>query len=250
MRRKIFHAISVFAPIVAALALLASPASAMKVEPLLLDLSTLDKNARQSFKVTNDGTKPLPVEISTFRLELNGNKEQITGPDEDSLLIYPAQKMIAPGASQVFRVQWIGEPDLAQSQSYRLSVEQVPVKLPEGTSGIQIVMNFGITVNVAPPSGSSDIVVLGAEPVMNKDGKRVAALRVKNPGNIHAYLQRSIIRLSGSGWSAEMTPGQISQTLGLGILQPGKERRFILPVEVPASVSSIAASVERQSGAR
>lgn len=249
MRIKISQAIRFIMACAAGFVLLASVASAMSVEPLLLDLSTVGKGARQSFKVTNDGGKPLPVEISTFRLELNGDGEQATRLDEESFLIYPAQAMIAPGASQVFRVQWIGEPELAQSQSYRFSVAQVPVKLPEGKSGIQIVMNFGITVNVAPPGGSSDIVVLGAEPVTGKEGKRVTALRVKNPGNIHAYLQRSEIRLSGDGWSAALTSGQIAQTLGLGIVQPGKERRFILPVEVPANISRIEAFVERQSGA-
>jgi hypothetical protein len=61
---------------------------------------------------------------------------------------------------------------------------------------------------------------------------------------MHAYLQRSSIRLSGAGWSAEMTPGEIAQKVGLGIVQPGKQRRFILPVEVPSGVSEIQASVE------
>jgi hypothetical protein len=32
--------------------------------------------------------------------------------------------------------------------------------------------------------------------------------------------------------------------VGAGIVQPGKERRFILPVEVPAAVSAIQATVK------
>jgi P pilus assembly chaperone PapD len=223
-----------------------SSASAMSVEPMVLDLSTLGKEARQTCKVTNDGTSPLPVEISVSRLELDADGKQTVTPDDTNFLIYPAQAMIAPGASQIFRVQWIGDPELSQSQSYRFSVSQVPVKLPEGQSGIQIVMNFGVTVNVAPADGTSEIVVLGVEPTTDKNGKRVAALRVKNPGNMHAYLQNAEIRLSGGGWSAEMKPGHIAQTLGLGMVQPGKERRFILPIEVPEHVSLISASVERQ----
>lgn len=225
-------------------------AHAMSVEPMLLDMTSIGKGTRGSFTVSNSGAKPLPVEISSFRLALDTDGGQQTSRDEENFLIFPAQAMIPPGGSQVFRVQWIGEPNLPESQSFRFSVSQVPVKLPEGTNGIQLVMNFGITVNVAPPEGTSDIVVLGAEPAAGKDGKRVAALRVKNPGNIHAYLPQSSIRLSADGWSAELTPGQLAQTLGLGILQPGKERRFLLPVEVPASVSSIVASVERQGGGR
>jgi hypothetical protein len=117
------------------------------------------------------------------------------------------------------------------------------VKLAKGTNGIQIVMSFGVTVNVAPAQGNSEIVVLGAAPVAGKGGKRFAALTVKNPGNKHAYLQKTSIVLSGGGWSAEMKAGEIAQKVGLGIVQPGKERRFILPVEVPANVSKIQASV-------
>jgi hypothetical protein len=41
-----------------------------------------------------------------------------------------------------------------------------------------------------------------------------------------------------------MTPEEIAQKVGLGIVQPGKQRRFILPVEVPSGVSKIQATVE------
>jgi P pilus assembly chaperone PapD len=216
----------------------------MSVEPMSFDMATSGKAARQSFKVSNRGTKPLPVEITTAMLELGPNGEQTTKLATENFLIYPAQAMIPPGGSQVFRVQWIGDPEIKKSETYRFNVSQVPVKLPKGTSGIQILMSFGVTVNVAPLQGKSDIVVMKAAPVKGKDGKRLAALTVKNPGNKHAYLQKSSIRLSGGGWSAEMTPGEIAQKVGLGIVQPGKERRFVLPVEVPANVSAIDATVK------
>lgn len=224
--------------------LLPYAASAMSVEPMVLDLSASGRGANQSFKVSNTGTKPLPIEAGVSTLELGPNGEQIVAKAKDDLLIFPPQAMIPPGGSQVFRVQWIGEPDLKKSQTYRVSVGQVPVKLAKDTSGIQIVMSFGVTVNVAPLQGTSDIVVMKAAPMKDKDGKRLAALTVKNPGNKHAYLQRSSIRLSGGGWSAEITPGEIAQKVGFGIVQPGKERRFVLPVEVPGNVSKIDATVK------
>ncbi len=105
-------------------------------------------------------------------------------------------------------------------------------------------MSFGVTVNVAPPKGQAAILVESAAPVAGKDGKRLASLTVKNPGNKHAYLKQSTIRLSGGGWSAEMTPGEIAQKVGLGIVQPGHERRFVLPVEVPSGVTQIKADVQ------
>jgi fimbrial chaperone protein len=220
-----------------------SAASAMSVEPLLLDIASAGKGVQQSFKVDNNSTAPLPVEIAVSRIEFGPNGEQTSQRAGQEFLIYPPQAIIAAGASQVFRVQWIGEPDLANSRSYRFDVSQVPVKLPKETSGIQIVLNFGVTVNVAPAGGKSDIQVLSAAPVV-KDGKRFAALTVKNPGSKHAYLRQSVIDLSGGGWSAQMTSAAVGQQVGLGIVQPGKERRFILPVEVPANVSAIKATVK------
>ena len=227
-----------------------SAAPAMTVEPLVMDIASAGKGAQQSFKVDNNSAAPLPVEITVSRIEFGPNGEQNRERGGQEFLIYPPQAIIAAGASQVFRVQWIGEPDLAKSRSYRFDVSQVPVKLSKQQSGIQIVMTFGVTVNVAPPQGKSDIQVMGAAPVVGKDGKRLASLTVKNPGSKHAYLRQSVIDLSGGGWSAQLTSAAIGQQVGLGIVQPGKERRFILPIEVPAGVSAIKATVKYDPGIR
>jgi fimbrial chaperone protein len=143
-----------------------SGASAMSVEPLLLDLTSAGKGMQQSFKVDNNSAAPLPVEIAVSRIEFGPNGEQTSARAGQEFLVYPPQAIIAAGASQVFRVQWIGEPDLAKSRSYRFDVSQVPVKLPKEKSGIQIVLNFGVTVNVAPAQGKADIQVMGAAPVV------------------------------------------------------------------------------------
>jgi fimbrial chaperone protein len=219
-------------------------AFAMAVEPMVLDMSTLGPSSRETIRVANNGAQPLPVEITVSRLELGLNGEQETAPAGDEFLIYPAQAMIPAGGSQVFRVQWVGDPQISKSQVYWFGVSQLPVKLPKGESGIQIVMSFGVTVNVAPPNGKSDILVMNAAPIKDKTGKRLASLTVKNPGNKHAYLKQSSIHLSGGSWSADVAPEEIAQKVGLGIVQPGKERRFILPVEVPAAVSAIHATVK------
>ena len=227
-----------------------SSASAMVVEPLLLDLASAGKGSQQAFMVANNGAAPLPVEIAVSRIEFGPNGEQTSQRSGQEFVIYPPQAIVAAGATQVFRIQWVGEPDLAKSRTYRFDISQVPVKLAKEKSGIQIVMTFGITVNVAPPQGKSEIQVMGAAPVVGKDGKRLAALTVKNPGSKHAYLRQSVIDLSGSGWSAQMTSAAFGQQVGLGIVQPGKERRFILPIEVPAGVSAIKATVKYDPGMR
>jgi P pilus assembly chaperone PapD len=222
---------------------LITPSFAMSVEPMSFEMTTLGKGARHTFKVSNLNARPLPVETAVLALELGLQGEEKTSQADDKFLIYPAQAMIPPGGSQIFRVQWLGEPEIAKSETYRINISQVPVKRPEDAAGIELVLTFGVTVNVAPPKATGGIVVISAAPV-TKDGKRLAALTVKNPGNKHAYLRQAAIRLSGGSWSADLTPGDIAQKVGLGIVQPGKERRFVLPVEVPASVAKIEAAVK------
>ncbi len=130
------------------------------------------------------------------------------------------------------------------SRNYRFSVAQVPVKLPSGSSGIQINMSFGVIVGVASPRSKATILATGASAAKDGEGRRIAALSVKNSGNKYAYLGKAGISLAAGNWSAKLSPYEVQQKIGLGIIQPGKERRFLIPVEVPPGVSDITASIE------
>ena len=219
---------------------------AMSVDPLVIDVATTGKDASQSFKVGNDGASTLPVEIKVSRIEIGPLGEVGYEAAEGDFIVYPPQANIPKGGAQVFRLQWIGNPAIKASRTYRFAVSQVPVALPKETSGIQINTSFGLIVSVSPPQGSAALAVMAATPVKGKDGKHAVALNVKNPGNKHAYLRDAAITLSGRGWSTKLTAYEVGQKLGLGIVQPGKERRFLLPVEVPGNVSDITASIDYQ----
>ena len=219
----------------------------MSVEPLVIDVVTTGKGSSQSFKVGNDGAAPLPVEIRISRMEIGSQGELGFEPAEEDFIVYPPQANIPKGGAQIFRLQWIGNPTVKASRTYRFSVSQVPVKLPKEISGIQINMSFGVIVSVSPPESSATILVTGVTLSDGKDGKRTAALKVKNTGVRHAYLRNAAINLSGGGgWSMKLSPYEVEQKVGLEIVQPGKERRFLLPIEVPGNVSDITASIDYQ----
>jgi P pilus assembly chaperone PapD len=221
-------------------------ALAMSVEPLVLDMESLGKGAGHSFKVGNDTALPLPVEISVSRLEIDENGELDYQPAEEEFLVFPPQAIIAEGTAQTFRLQWLGESDIAASRTYRVAVTQIPVKQPDNTSGIQISMSFGVIVNVAPLSGRSAITMSEVKPAKTKDGGPAIALNVKNTGNKHAYLRDAALSLSAGTWSQKLTAYEVGQKVGLGIVQPGKERRFLIPMDVPPGVSDITASIDYQ----
>ena len=131
----------------------ATGSRAMSVSPMHIEMTSVGKSGRSQFTVTNSGATPMPVETAIKRLEIDENGASHETIANDDFLIFPAQVMIAPGASQVFRVQWVGEPNLAKSQSYLVAVNQIPLKQARSQSTVQVVMAFGVVIDVAPPVG-------------------------------------------------------------------------------------------------
>jgi fimbrial chaperone protein len=220
-----------------------APACAMGVAPIVLDMSTMSNKTSQ-LTVTNDNAVSMPVEIIVSRVELNEKGEMTTSPAGDEFLIFPPQAMVPAGGTQVFRIQWVGDPQIKSSQSYTFSVNQVPVKMPEGKSGVQVVFNFACIVNVSPASGTSAINLVSAGIGKDEKGRLRPEVIVKNPGNVHAKLTDATVTLSGGSWSQTLTPEQLHQKMGVGLVQPGKTRRFLLPVDMPEGVNKITASIQ------
>ncbi len=218
--------------------------NAMGVNPVVMEMSSTGRSSKGSIRVVNDGKNRLPVEIVISRVELNHNGEQTLKPAGEEFLIFPPQALVPPGATQNFRVQWVGRPDIAKSQSYIFSVNQVPVKMPKGKSGVQLVFNFGTVVNVGPPTGTPSIKLIKSEINRDKKGTRRPAVTLRNNSNVHARLSDATVKLSGEGWSETMTPAILRQKLGVGLIQPGKTRRLVLPIELPSKVKNIQAVVE------
>lgn len=227
-----------------ALCAFAGTASAMTVAPLQVEMISTGSASRNQITVTNPTKTPLPVETLLERLELDeqGNRKTIKAGED--FLVFPPQAIIPPGGTQVFRLQWVGEPTLAQSQSYLFSVNQVPVKLPKGDNKIQVVMSFGVVINVGPAQISPNLRIVGSGITTDKSGKRRAYITVENPTKAHALLPDGKISLTGSGWSQTLSSSEIREKIGIGLVQPGKRRKFVVPLDVPASVTTVHASLD------
>ena len=221
-----------------------APAAAMSVTPIHVEMTSAGAGGRAQVSVTNDGTEALPVEGVIQKMALAEDGSQQLAPAGEDFLVFPPQALIPPGGSQVFRVQWVGEPMIASSQSFLLSMNQIPVKLPAGQSAVQVVMSFGVVINVAPPQGTPSLNLVDTGVAKSKDGKRHPTITVENPSNVHALLPQSTIQLTGGGWSYSLQPLELSEKVGIGLVQPGSKRRFILPVDLPANVTTVQASLD------
>lgn len=236
-RSLILSAIWTFVPAIAV-------AQAMTVSPMQVEMISAGKYSHAQVSVVNTSDQPLPVEAVIQRLTLDEAGRPKTSKAGEEFLVMPPQAMIPPGATQNFRVQWLGDPMMAQSQSFLLYMNQIPVKLPAGKSGVQVVMSMGVMINVAPPQGTTSMKVVQTGIATDKNGKRFPTITVENTSTIHALLPQATINLVSGNWSSTLTPRSIGDRIGIGLVQPGKRRKFTLPVELPASVSNIQASLE------
>jgi P pilus assembly chaperone PapD len=232
------------------LAWAAQTAHAMSVSPTHIELKSSGAANRAQVVVRNDSSAPLPVEAIVDRLQLDESGKQHKTRDEASFLVFPPQTIVPPGASQVFRITWVGEPLLEQSQSFLLTLAQIPVQMKEPQNRVQVVMAFGVVINVAPPKGEPELQVVGSGITTTANGRRNPVITVQNPSRVHALLPRATIRLTSAGWSQTLTPAALDQKVGIGLVQPGKRRRFVLPISVPASVQEVRASLELQATRR
>ena len=184
---------------------------ALNVQPTVVELTSAGKNASTTLKVINNTEKPMPIEIVPYQVDVGLHGSVSEKEIEEAFLIFPPQAMIAVGATQNFKVRWVGDPDIKTSESYRLSVNQMPIEnfVPDKnadskSAGVQVVFNFGVLVNVRPIKGSSNLTLVKAS--IGKDIKGILRpiLTLKNDGNIHARLSDATLHLSSEDWSQKI----------------------------------------------
>lgn len=236
--------------VLAACAAIVAPApraTAMTVQPVVVDLQVAGSHMSSVVTVENTFTNPLPVEMRIEELSFDENGAHGTGKDPGDLLVFPPQALIQPGQTQTFRIQYVGDPALARSKHYYVTVAQLPVKLPEGQSAIQILYNFQVLVSVAPQGAKPALRIVSAEVGKNDKGQPVPIVTVSNGANAHGYLSQGRLRIiekdaSGKEVFRRTIPGpEIQQTIGFGLVTAGQTRRVVVPVVLPAEGGTVEA---------
>jgi fimbrial chaperone protein len=226
---------------------MAAPAAAMTVQPVVLDLQTSGRGMSQVVTVENTFANPLPVEMRVEELAFDEKGAHGTGKDPGDLLVFPPQALIQPGQTQTFRVQYVGDPSLAKSKHYYITVAQLPVKLPEGQSAIQILYNFQVLASVAPNGVKPDLRIVSAAVGKNDQGKPAPVITVTNSSSAHGYLAAGHLRItetdaSGKEIFRKDIPGpEIQQTIGFGLVTAGQTRKITVPVVLPSDEGVVAA---------
>ena len=237
------------AALAAVLATALSPIAALAttVSPVMVDLQSGGRQVVANISVNNSGANPLPVEIVVTKLKATATGFEQTKENTDDLLVVPPLALIPPGQTQTFRVQWIGDPDVAESSHYYVGINQVPVKLPEGKSAVQVVYNFQVLTSVSSPRRKASLVIRAAAPTTIAEGKLAAAITVENMGDAHDYLSQHRIKISETDASGNavfektISGSEFQQLIGYGLVASHTTRTVNIPLALPTSKGTVTA---------
>lgn len=220
-------------------------ASSMTVQPVVVNLSSFGSGMSRVVTVENTFATRLPVELRVEELVFEDGQLVNTKTDPGDILVFPPQAMIEPGETQSFRIQYIGDPELAQSKHYYVTVAQLPVQLAEGQSAIQILYNFQVLVSVAPAQAKPALEIIGSEIATNQNGKPVPAITLANTSNAHGYLSNGRLRITQTDASGKeiykrsISGPEMLQIVGFGLVGANTNRTIQIPVELPSSEGSL-----------
>jgi len=227
--------------------MLTANAHAMTVEPVVVDLKAAGHGMNQVIAVENNGSYPLPVELTVQELALSSDGVHATGKDSGDVVAFPPQASIAPGQTQTFRIQYMGDPALGHSKHYYVTVAQLPVNLPQTPVGINVLYNFQVLVNVGPPGVRPALRISAAEIGRSAAGNAVPVLTVTNDSASYGYLSHGQLRLvekDRSGHSVlnrVLSGAEIEQAIGLGLIGSGQSRQVMLPLVLPEAEGTVEA---------
>lgn len=243
--------------------LVISAAWAMRVSPMVSELTTTGAGSAARIEVGNIGSAALPFETLITRMEVDADGNVVETPADEEFLVFPPQGVVPVGGRQVVRVQWIGEPTIEASQAYYLWVKQLPVAtdptVPEsgGALSVQVLYTMKALIVVAPPGAEPKVEVVSVTPAMvtppapevdpSLNGGEALPPPPAEPGVeiVVSNTGKRYALMSGATWIVEGTDksGQvfrreyastdITQMVGVGYLAPlGGRRTFKLPTGV------------------
>ena len=243
--------------------LVMSAAWAMRVSPMVSELTTTGAGSAARIEVGNVGSAALPFETLITRMDIDADGNIVETPADEDFLVFPPQGLVPVGGRQVVRVQWVGEPTIESSSAYYLWVKQLPVQTepttPDsgGSLSVQVLYTMKALIVVAPPGAQPKVEVVSAVPAMvtppapevdpslsggeappPPQAEPGVEIVVTNTGKRYALMSGATWIMeatdkAGQPFRREFTGDEISQLVGVGYLAPlGGKRTFKVPTGV------------------
>lgn len=204
---------------------------AQRVQPLLVDLEPGGAGGRTTiiYENTTSGTVVIEPNPRVFGTPSSQNDD--TAAKED-FVVFPPSAAIEPGQTQVFRVQYVGEPNLDTSQLYALGFEQLPIT-PDATAtgaALGFAVNFDVFVAVNPRDSNFNLKVNN---VSVDDISGNYKVEIENTGSRY-------VRAGSLTWTFSNTTGQTRELKGVALNQIMRTGDLVAPnARVEIQVASL-----------
>lgn len=225
-------------------------AHAMQVRPVVLDLGATARTMGGQIELGNGFDRAITVEISAreFFLPTEAGAQATYGEGND-IVVFPTQAIIEPGANRTVRLQYVGSPVIPRSRHFIITVAQLPVRLPEGESAVQVLYNFEVLVNVGVPGTQSQLEIVQSSVKAVGESRAVPVLTVRNTASTYGYLgeQRlALTQVDEAGrqiFAQRFSPTELQQLLGLGMVGPGQTREIEMSLDLPSRTGTLSAQL-------
>lgn len=228
-----------------------TPAIAMRVSPMVVEMESRGTDAVARIEIQNINAGRLAFQTRVFRMEIDETGKMTETPADAQFLIFPPQGALATGGRQVIRLQWVGDAEIATSQAYYVSVEQLPVAFEPGSpdaasAQVQILYNMRALVVVAPPGAkpevkASSVKQIGYQPPPLPGSAEIppavdgVEVTLRNNGRRHAMMANFSWQLEGTDangkWlRVDVSPEELNRAVGTGYVPAQGQRTFRLPV--------------------
>lgn len=209
---------------------------AMKVAPVYLNLEPGGRVSAGSIVVTNPASTAIAVEVTMATREISLDGDIRTGHPVDDFVVFPPQAFIEAGASQVFRIQWIGGRPVERSEAYHAVIRQAPVDPDTPFRGLRFLVIFNTVVYLNPPHAEPRLQVVAVEPLRGAKTGSAVRVTLENTGTRYEYLtNRTFVlrarRASGATVEAfRLNGATVRELFGNIVVMPQARRRFVLPL--------------------
>ncbi|TCT04460.1 fimbrial biogenesis chaperone [Paralcaligenes ureilyticus] len=195
-------------------------AGGLQISPVSLEIPAASRSGEVWLR--NAGTDVVHAQVRVYRWSQDKGEDVLT-PD-NGMAASPPMVQVAAGQQQLVRLVRIGSmaASAANERTYRLVIDELPIKKPNSKIGLDFVFRYSIPVFVAGTAPAKFQLDWSVHEV----GKKVW-LQVNNGGNSHAQLANLAFTPS-NGKSVMVYQGLAGYAL------PGKYRRVEL--SAPASL--------------
>ncbi len=209
------------------------PANAYDLSPMVIELKAAGQGSAASGVITNTHEVPIAIEVKIFNRVQQSDGTDVLSPELEDILVTPPQMVIAPGASQSFRVQWIGESKPTSEIAYRLVTEQLPIRFSkvtrnDKTAELTMKYRYEVALYVEPDGSKPEVSLVSARSVKNDKGNHLE-LVIQSSGTRRAILDKPVLNLSSASGQSLILEGEQTEALaGINIL-PGVARTVMMP---------------------